>query len=106
MRICPGARLDDGLLDVTLVLPLPTVRFLRLFPSVYRGEHIHSPSVRTARARSVTLRAPGMTAYADGEPVGSLPVTVEAVPQGLTVLVPPGSAGERPEGFERLGVDG
>ena len=77
----------------TLVLPLPTTRLLRLFPSVYRGEHIHSPSVRTARARSVTLRAPGMTAYADGEPVGPLPVTVKAVSQGLTVLVPPGSAG-------------
>jgi len=94
MRICPGARIDDGLLDVTLVLPLSTTRFLRLFPSVYRGEHVQSASVRTARARSVTLRAPGMTAYADGEPVGPLPVTVEAVPGGLTVLVPPSTAGE------------
>ena len=29
-----------------------------------------------------------MTAYADGEPLGPLPVEVEAVPGALTVLVP------------------
>ena len=92
MRVCPAADLSDGLLDVTVVLPLTTARFLRLFPSVYRGEHVRSASVRTFRVRQVTLESEGMTAYADGEPVGPLPVTVEAVPAGLTVLVPGGTS--------------
>lgn len=91
MRVCPAADLCDGLLEVTVVLPLSTARFLRLFPSVYRGEHVRSASVRTFRVRHVSLEAEGMTAYADGEPVGPLPVTVETVPAGLTVLVPGGT---------------
>ena len=92
MRVCPAAELDDGLLDVTVVLPLAIGPFLRLFPSVYRGEHVHSAAVLTRQARRVSLAAEGMTAYADGEPVGPLPVSVEVVPAALTVLVPAGSA--------------
>jgi diacylglycerol kinase (ATP) len=92
MRVCPGADLADGLLEVTVVLPLAVAPFLRLFPSVYRGEHVHSPSVRTFRVRQVSLAAEGMTAYADGEPVGPLPVTVDVLPAALTVLVPGGTA--------------
>lgn len=91
MQICPGAELDDGLLDVTVLTPLPTGRFLRLFPSVYRGQHVGRPEVRTYKAKTVQLDAPGMTAYADGEPVGPLPLTVESVPGALTVLVPAGT---------------
>jgi diacylglycerol kinase (ATP) len=86
MRVCPGADLTDGLLDVTILTPLATARFLRMFPTVYTGEHVKDPAVLTRRARTVELRAAGMTAYADGEPVGPLPVTVEAVPGGLTVF--------------------
>lgn len=86
MRVCPGADPTDGLLDVTVLTPLPTARFLRLFPSVYRGAHVGRPEVLVLRARSVHLSAPGMTAYADGEPLGPLPVEVDVVPAALTVL--------------------
>ena len=89
MRVCPGADLADGLLDVTVVSPLPTAQFLRIFPSVYAGRHVESPAVRTERARTVSLSAPSMSAYGDGEPFGPLPVTAEAVPAALTVLAPP-----------------
>lgn len=88
MRVCPAADPSDGLLDVTVLRPLPTARFLRLFPSVYRGAHVGRPEVLTLRARRLRLSAPGMTACADGEPLGPLPVEVEVVPGALTVLVP------------------
>jgi diacylglycerol kinase (ATP) len=39
-------------------------------------------------ARSVRLSAPGVTAYADGDPIGSLPLTVDVVPHSLTVFAP------------------
>ena len=54
--------------------------------------HVRSASVRTFRVRQVMLESEGMTAYADGEPVGPLHVTVEAVRAGLTVLMPEGTA--------------
>jgi diacylglycerol kinase (ATP) len=91
MRVCPAAALDDGLLEVTVVLPLAIAPFLRLFPSVYRGDHVRSAAVLTRQAQRVSLAAEGMTAYADGEPVGPLPVTVDVLPAALTVLVAAGS---------------
>lgn len=86
--ICPDADLGDGLLDVTLVRPAGRLHLLRLLPHVYRGTHAALDEVETHRARRVRLRSPGATAYADGDPVGALPLTVEAVPAALTVLAP------------------
>jgi len=88
MRVCPTADLQDGRLDVTVLTPLPTLAFVRVFPSVYRGRHVRHPAVLTRRARSVSLSAPAMTAYADGESLGPLPMTVEAVRGAVTVFVP------------------
>ncbi|WEK13852.1 MAG: diacylglycerol kinase [Candidatus Microbacterium phytovorans] len=86
IRICPEAMLDDGLLDVTLVRPAGRLRLLRLLPRVYRGTHASSPDVVMRRARAVRLDAPALTAYADGDPLGALPVRVDAVPGALTVF--------------------
>jgi diacylglycerol kinase (ATP) len=40
------------------------------------------------RARRVGLGAGGVVAYADGERVGPLPLTVEAVPGAVQVIIP------------------
>ncbi len=86
MRICPGAALDDGLLDVTVVGPCDRTTLLRVFPRVYRGSHVGHPVVTTHRAARVTLAAEGMTAWADGERVGPLPVTARSVPGAVRLL--------------------
>ncbi|HET8971361.1 MAG TPA: diacylglycerol kinase family protein, partial [Candidatus Nanopelagicales bacterium] len=86
MRVCPAARLDDGLLDVTFLAELPIRTFLRVFPTVYRGTHVRRSEVLTATARTVELAAAGQVAFADGEPVGPLPVTVRARPRSLRVV--------------------
>ncbi len=88
MRIAPGALLDDGLLDVVVATSANRSRLLRLFPTVYRGTHVDLPEVMVRRARRVRLECPGITVYADGEPLKSLPVDVEAVRGAGTVLVP------------------
>lgn len=92
VRIAPGADPADGELDVVLVRPTRRARFLRLLPRVYRGTHGNVPEVGMHRARRVTLRATGVTAYADGDPIGPLPVTIDVVPRALRVFAPsPGS---------------
>ncbi|MFF2780391.1 diacylglycerol kinase [Streptomyces sp. NPDC058052] len=88
MRICAGARTDDGLLDVTVVGDVTRTTLLKVFPRVYRGTHLDHPAVTTYRVRSITLDAPATTGYADGEPLGPLPLTADAVPGALTVLAP------------------
>lgn len=89
--ICPDADLSDGLLDVTLVHPLGRARLLRLLPRVYRGTHTSLPEVRTTRVRRMLLRAHRTTAYADGDPIGALPLEIEAVPSALRVFRPDAS---------------
>lgn len=86
--MCPDAVLDDGLLDLTLVRQLSRARMLRMLPRAYAGTHGDLDEVTMAKVRRVTIDAPGISAYADGEPMGLLPVSVEAVPSALTVFVP------------------
>ncbi|MGA5196988.1 diacylglycerol kinase [Streptomyces exfoliatus] len=88
MRICADARTDDGLLDVTVVGDCDRRTLLKVFPRVYKGTHLSHPAVTTYRVRSLTLDAPDTTGYADGEPLGPLPLTVECVPGALRVLAP------------------
>ncbi|MFD9572232.1 diacylglycerol kinase [Streptomyces sp. NPDC059982] len=86
MRICAGAVPDDGLFDVTVVGDCGRATLLKVFPQVYQGTHLSHPAVTVHRARKVTLEAPGLTAYADGERLGPLPLTAECVPGALRLL--------------------
>ena len=90
LQVCAGARLDDGFLDVLLVTTMRRAALLRVFPRVYAGTHLSHPAVSVRRVRRVEVDAPGVVGYADGEPVGPLPLAVEAVPAALRVLVPTG----------------
>lgn len=86
MRVTPDALLDDGLLDALVVRPLSRIRFLRIFPRVFRGEHVTDPRVSIVRGRRIRITADGMVAYGDGERFGPLPVEIECVPGALRVL--------------------
>lgn len=86
MRVCPDARLDDGLLDVMVLGPISKPEFLRVFPTVYKGTHVSHRAVSIYRGREVRLSSPDVTAYADGERVCVLPVHVEVVPAAVRVF--------------------
>jgi diacylglycerol kinase (ATP) len=86
MLIAPAALLDDGELDLFTLAPIGRLRFLKLFPSVFRGAHTGFSEVDIARVRRVRVACEGVVAYADGERVAALPVTVEVVPGALFVL--------------------
>jgi diacylglycerol kinase (ATP) len=88
LRITEGALLDDGLLDVVAILPMSKTALVRTYPKLFKGTHVHHPEYRHYPARTVTIAAPGVVAYADGERIGALPLTVEVVPHALRVLVP------------------
>lgn len=88
MRIAPDASVEDGLLDVVVLGPVSTLEFLRVFPRVYRGEHVLHPAVSVRRARTVRVEVPDrpLAVYADGERVGPVPLDCEAVPGAVRVL--------------------
>jgi YegS/Rv2252/BmrU family lipid kinase len=90
MFAAPNAELDDGLLDVVVCEQTSKPVFLfRVLPRVFKGTHVDLPFVHEMRAREVTVSADRSFAmYADGDPVGDLPVTVRIRPGALTVLAP------------------
>jgi diacylglycerol kinase (ATP) len=88
MQVCAGADMHDGRLDLIWVHSISRRELLAVFPKVYSGTHLAHPAVESRRVTTVTLEAPGQVAYADGERVAPLPVTVTAVPDGVQVLVP------------------
>ncbi|MBD0674345.1 diacylglycerol kinase [Streptomyces sp. CBMA156] len=88
MLMCPAALPDDGLLDLTLVDAMPRLRIARFFPTLFKGTHVGYPEVTTLRTESLRIESPGITAYADGEFISSLPVEVAVEKDALRVLVP------------------
>ena len=88
LRITHGASLDDGRLDVVIIKPMSKAKLVRTYPKLFSGRHVGIPEYEHHLVRSVTVAAPGISAYADGERIGALPLTVEVVPQALRVLVP------------------
>ena len=88
MRICPAARTDDGLFDVTVITRLSRAKLIRLFHRVYLGSHVLRPEVLTFRCAELTVSAPEVSAYADGEFIAPLPVKCTVKPAAVRVLVP------------------
>lgn len=86
LEICPGADPADGLFDVTVVGPLTRLELVQARPMLADGSHVDSEAVSVFRAARVELACPGVTTWADGEPVAPLPVVTECVPGALTVV--------------------
>ncbi|QAY73759.1 diacylglycerol kinase [Agromyces protaetiae] len=86
MRIVPHADLSDGLLDVFIVHPLSRLGLVAVFPKVYSGTHVDHPAVEFVQAKHVRIEADDISAYADGERLGPLPVDIELVPKAVSVF--------------------
>ena len=69
LRICEGASMDDGLLDVVVINPLSKPKLMRVFPKLYRGTHVTIPEFerhRVPRGDAARRRASSRTATASG----------------------------------------
>jgi YegS/Rv2252/BmrU family lipid kinase len=89
MYAAPDAELDDGLLDVVMCSATGKLGFLKTLGRIFKGTHVELPNFSVVRARSVRISADRpFTAYADGDPIGDLPVTIRAIPGALDVLCP------------------
>lgn len=95
MRAAPDALLDDGLLDVVVLESVSKFSFLtRILPKVFSGAHVREPSVKVFRAREIAVSADRpFTMYADGDPIGELPLRVRTIGGAVRVLVPSDGSG-------------
>ena len=62
-----------GLLDVVIINTMTKPKLIRTYPKLFSGTHTGEPEYEHHRVRSVTVAAPGVVTYADGERFGELP---------------------------------
>ncbi len=86
--IAPEADHTDGLLDLTFVRPASRLRLVSVLARAFRGTHTRDRAVVTHRVRGVRIDADGLTGYADGDPLGPLPLTIDVLPRALALRVP------------------
>ncbi|MDM8529400.1 diacylglycerol kinase family lipid kinase [Anaerolineales bacterium HSG24] len=88
-RFAPEAKLDDGLLDVGVMVGHRWWQILKHGISLTLRRHIQDTNFHLHRTKSLTIRTKyPMPVHVDGETIGNTPITVEVVPAALDVIVP------------------
>jgi len=89
MKIAPGARLDDGKLDVCVIHEIDKGKLFCLFPTVYFGNHLNFAEVEYFQTESLELKTEGsLEVYADGEYVCRTPIEVGVAAGALRIIAP------------------
>jgi diacylglycerol kinase (ATP) len=98
VQIAPGARLDDGLLELVVVEELSTLSIALRLPSLFRGTLKPGRGVTMRAVRELTVRAEAAIPFhVDGEPrLGETELQVCTLPGALTVRVPQSVVRARP----------
>ncbi len=90
VAVGPDASSTDGQLDVTVLRRTGPIGVLLDTIDLLTGR---AHRTNAMRARRVTIRAtPSLKVHADGDLIGTTPVTVTTVPQGARLLVPQDAA--------------
>ncbi|MBI4675470.1 MAG: diacylglycerol kinase family lipid kinase [Chloroflexi bacterium] len=88
VRMPPDARIDDGILDVTLLHgdnALHTAwHFIRLGMGFYKQQ----PDIEHLRGRAIEIRGATLPVHVDAEPVGATPLQIQIKPRAVRVFVP------------------
>jgi YegS/Rv2252/BmrU family lipid kinase len=108
-----GVVFDDGLLDVTIVAPANRTGAIaasyELLTSALKGDATTRSDIGYLRTRKLTITTdPPQKIVIDGEVLGKTPVTIECIPNSLTVFSPrnePLQPIERLEGLPNLSID-
>ena len=80
-KVAPGATIDDGLLDLVIVEGMSPIAMLMLFPVLIAGRHVNDARVHVHRGAVIQVDSDAeVWIETDGEPVGTVPCTIEVLP--------------------------
>lgn len=88
MRIAPGAKTDDGRLNISIIKPLPLFKLVtKLFSSIADGSYIKEPEVTYLTGKKIEVSCnPPAVLDLDGELFGTTPAMISIVPKGIEIL--------------------
>lgn len=89
MMLSPSSSMDDGLLEICIVLPMSKLDVMRLLPQVFSGRHVSSPLFLTAQSQSAVIASdPPLPVCADGEYLSMLPAQVRVEKAACRIVTP------------------
>jgi YegS/Rv2252/BmrU family lipid kinase len=89
IRMAPHARADDGQLAIVYGTDLRPAEAVRILWKSFSGAHLGQPKIVHAAARQVRIESDvPLPVQVDGEPLGTVPVTLRCLPAALEVLAP------------------
>jgi len=87
MMQTPAAIIDDGLIDITVIKQLWKPKFIFEVKRLYDGTIYDLKETLAAKGRKIVLESsPASFVEADGESVGTTPVTLSIIPGALKVI--------------------
>ena len=87
MNICPNASYADGAFDICVVHGISRFKFLRTFPKVFKGTHIHVSGVTMLKGKEVKVVSDSpMFAHGDGEMIGQTPIGISVCNEAIHVV--------------------
>lgn len=85
MKISPASDVTDGYLELFILHECSRAKLLKIFPSVYKGEHIKYKEVEILKVKSVRIENSSFPVSADGEIIGEAPFSAQVLPGALSV---------------------
>ena len=91
MMIVPHANINDGFFDLLILHKISRPELLKVFPKVFKGNHVNHPAVEFLRCRELHIEAisdvhGAMPCFADGEAKGHSPLRIKMHAGALKVL--------------------
>lgn len=91
VHMLPGAVLNDGLLDICLVLEASIPQRLNAFPLFYRGKHLNHPRCLFFQGQEIKIDFEGneqIPIHVDGQILATESLRVKNISQALQVIIP------------------
>jgi diacylglycerol kinase family enzyme len=89
IKLAPGARIDDGLLDYAFLERLRFSELLRALPRLALEGTFDLPLLIRGKARKIRIETESPAFFhGDGELIGLTPVELEVVPKAVKFLAP------------------
>lgn len=89
MKASPNSKVDDGLLDFSLVDSVSRLKLMRFFPAFKKGEHLSMKEVFQKKGiRAVVESNEPFPFNIDGEVFTDTRAVIELFPEALSIIVP------------------
>ena len=87
MLMAPGAKIDDGLLDIIILKKVSRLKLLSLFPLLFKGEHVNDDAVEVFTGKNISLKSDKkLVLTPDGETFGDTPIDVTMHPKKIKMF--------------------